>query len=266
MVGQHNNIRTIMQWRINRSVPRFIIIEGAVGSGRLTLSKTIVKLIGTGVISENNSKESVNKIISMANSIIDPTVYIFRDVDDMHVSAKNALLKVVEEPPNKAYFIMTVQDISNLLGTLESRAVHIKMEPYSLNELSQFCIDDKILKYATSIGEVITWKLEDIESAENVVNDCYEALMDCKRSKLLKATTNLRSKIGDSTKLDCSLFMQVFARKLIEMDFLSNCNMDILDVIEKCKKEFKVPSINKKYSIEVMLMNMMEALENADIS
>ena len=42
--------------------------------------------------------------------------------------------------------------------------------------------------------------------------------------------------------------------------------MDILDIVEKCKKEFKVPSINKKYSIEVMLMNMMEALENADIS
>lgn len=266
MVGQHNNIRTIMQWRINRSIPRFIIIDGSVGSGRLTLSKIIVKLIGTGVISENNSKESVNKIISMANSITDPTVYIFRDVDDMHVSAKNALLKVVEEPPNKAYFIMTVQDISNLLGTLESRAVHIKMEPYSLNELSQFCNDDKILKYATNIGEILTWKLEDVESAENVVNDCYEALTACKRSKLLKATTNLRFKAVDNTRLDCTLFMQVFVRKLIEMDFLSNCNMGILNIVEKCKKEFKVPSINKKCSIEVMLMNMMEALENADIS
>ena len=45
MIGQKNNILTLIKWRCSKSVPRFIIISGALGSGRLTLAKIIIKMI-----------------------------------------------------------------------------------------------------------------------------------------------------------------------------------------------------------------------------
>ena len=62
MVGQEKNIDTIIKWRLNRSIPRFIIIEGDRGSGRLTLAKIILDQIkATGIICEN-SKSAVNDV------------------------------------------------------------------------------------------------------------------------------------------------------------------------------------------------------------
>ena len=45
MIGQNKNKELLMQWRMNKSVPRFIIIEGDEGSGRLELAKVIMKLL-----------------------------------------------------------------------------------------------------------------------------------------------------------------------------------------------------------------------------
>ena len=121
MIGQKNNINTLIQWRCNRSTPRFIIISGDEGSGRLTLAKIIIKMINAKGIIMGNSISEVRETIENAYTITEPTFYIFRNSDDMSVSAKNALLKVVEEPPNNAYFIMTVQNIKNMHCTIINR-------------------------------------------------------------------------------------------------------------------------------------------------
>lgn len=266
MVGQKKNLKTVISWRLNKSIPRFIIIEGDEGSGRLTLAKIIMKLLGNGVICENNSKESVKNTIKMSYNITRPTVYIFRNVDDMSVYAKNALLKVVEEPPNRSYFIMTVKDSSNLIGTLWSRAIKLKMEPYSQTDLIRFSQHDEVIKYANTVGQVLTWKNTDVKQAETIVEDCFNALYNKKGSHLLKATSGLRSKVSDETKLDCELFMRVFTRKLPEFECSDSCMTPILDAIEICKKEFKTGSLNKKASIEVMLINILRILKNAEVS
>ena len=51
MIGQKKNIETIINWRLNKSIPRFIIIEGEEGSGRLMLSKILGNIIGNTVLS-----------------------------------------------------------------------------------------------------------------------------------------------------------------------------------------------------------------------
>ena len=55
MIGQKNNINTLIQWRCNKSVPRFIILSGGIGSGKLTLAKVIIKMINAKGIIMGNS-------------------------------------------------------------------------------------------------------------------------------------------------------------------------------------------------------------------
>ena len=122
-----------------------------------------------------NSISEVRETIENAYTITDTTCYIFRNADDMKNEAKNALLKVVEEPPNNAYFIMTVQNIDNMLGTIKSRGTVIKMEPYTREELLSATNDEVLLNYCSNIGQLQIDKA-DIQKAEKCADDVINAL------------------------------------------------------------------------------------------
>ena len=263
MIGQKNNIKTLLKWRCNKSVPRFIIIAGDEGSGRLTFAKAIMKTLhATGII--NDCKiDDVRRTIEYAYEYTAPTVYIFRNADDMSVATKNALLKVVEEPPNNAYFIMTVHNIDNMLGTIRSRGTVIKMEPYTPTELSLVCDDELKLEYCTNIGELqITH--EEVQRTEDCVDDVLKALREKSGTKILKATTQLKAKQTETGKIDCLLFFKVFLKRLYnaQANALIYKSFECLKVIFMCKQELSRNTINKKSSIEGMLIRMLEEIKN----
>lgn len=260
MIGQKNNINTLIQWRCNKSVPRFIIISGAQGSGRLTLAKIIIKMINAKGIIMGNSIAEVRETIENAYTITESTCYIFRDADDMKNEAKNALLKVVEEPPNNAYFIMTVHNIDNMLGTIKSRGTVIKMEPYTIQELQKVTMDETLLRYCNNIGLLNTPK-EKIMQAEKCVDDVLEAFKDKSGTKLLKATTQLKAKKTDEDKVDCLIFMRIFEQKLYDSYGFCSLPLCALKDIFSCRQELQRSSINKKASIESMLIKILETLK-----
>lgn len=263
MIGQKNNINTIIKWRCNKSVPRFIIISGNIGSGRLTLAKIIIKMINAKGIIMRNSIAEVRETIENAYTITEPTCYIFRDADDMKNEAKNALLKVVEEPPNNAYFIMTVHNIDNMLGTIKSRGTVIKMEPYTMQELRFVSEDELKLEYCTNIGELqITH--EEVQRVEDCVDDVLKALEEKSGTRLLKACTQLKAKQTESDKIDCLLFYRVFLKRLYNAQTNAPIykSFGCLKAIFICKQELSRNTINKKSSIEGMLIRMMEEIKN----
>lgn len=260
MIGQKNNINTLIQWRCNKSVPRFIIISGDIGSGRLTLAKVIIKMINAKGIIMGNSIAEVRETIENAYTITDPACYIFRNADDMKNEAKNALLKVVEEPPNSAYFIMTVQNIDNMLGTIRSRGTVIKMDPYTIQDLQKVTMDETLLKYCTNIGLLNTPK-EKILQAEKCVDDVLEAFQSKSGTKLLKATAQLEAKKTDENKVDCLIFMRIFEQKLYDSYGFCSLPLCVIKDICSCRQELQRSSINKKASIESMLIRMLETLK-----
>ncbi len=59
------------------------------------------------------------------------------DADKMNVQAQNALLKVLEEPPENTFFILTATQIPTLLPTILSRCRQIRFFPPSCHEIQQ---------------------------------------------------------------------------------------------------------------------------------
>ena len=261
MIGQENNLDIIKKWRCNKSIPRFIKISGARGSGRLTLSKVIMRMINATGIIMDNSINAVRDTIYNAYTITDTTCYIFRNADDMKNEAKNALLKVVEDPPNKAYFIMTVENIDNMLGTIRSRGTVIRMEPYSIEQLRILCSDEILLEYGSNPGQLQIDKKE-VEIAENCADEIIKALLTKSGTKLLKATTQLSSKKSETDKIDCDLFFRIFQKRLFNtmQSILLEFNPGILS---DCKNQLCRSTINKKASIECLLIKILEDIKNA---
>ena len=262
MLGQKNNINTLIQWRCNKSVPRFIIISGDEGSGRLTLAKIIMQIINAKGIIMSNSINDIRQTIENAYTITDTTCYIFRNADDMSIAAKNALLKVVEEPPNNSYFIMTVQNIDSMIGTIKSRGTVLQMEPYSISDLHKVSKDEELLKYCRNIGQLQIDKSE-IQKAENCVDDVIKAILEKSGTKLLKACTQLRSKQTETEKIDCLLFMRIFEKRIFEIAKTYKMPKKLCSRISECKTELLRNSINRKASIECMLIKILEEFKNA---
>ncbi|MCP4689732.1 MAG: DNA polymerase III subunit delta', partial [Desulfobacterales bacterium] len=68
-------------------------------------------------------------------------VVIISDAQAMNPSAANALLKVLEEPPDRTVFILTTEKASDLLPTVISRCRKIRFPPVSRERLAAWLVE-----------------------------------------------------------------------------------------------------------------------------
>lgn len=84
------------------------------------------------------SAETARAVVSDAsikpNNSTGKKVYIFRDCRDISAVTQNILLKIIEEPPDYAYFIFTAESKTNFLPTIISRCLCFGMSVCSEEE------------------------------------------------------------------------------------------------------------------------------------
>jgi len=68
-------------------------------------------------------------------------IVIISDAQAMNLQAANALLKVLEEPPDRTVLILTALQASDLLPTIVSRCQHIRFSPISREKLKTFLVE-----------------------------------------------------------------------------------------------------------------------------
>ena len=157
--------------------------------------------------------------------------------------AENALLKTLEEPPDKVVLLLTVDALESLLPTIVSRCEVIRLRPAPLREARAYLIQDHSLSEEQAnlvahlsggrIGaairmaaqpELIDQRREDLEAFLNVVTaPHYErfSLAD----KLTKSYQNARQNALDAVGLWLSFWRDVFVTAsgadlpLVNVDF-----------------------------------------------
>ena len=67
-------------------------------------------------------------------------VVIISDAQHMTPEAGNALLKSLEEPPERTIFILTANQVSDLVPTIVSRCQHIRFNPISLKSITSMLV------------------------------------------------------------------------------------------------------------------------------
>jgi len=91
----------------------------------------------------------------------DKKIYIFKDCMNMDERSQNTLLKIIEEPPEYAYFIFTAESKSRFLPTIISRCVSFGVSPCSEEEcrtalsesgINQTDIDNAVECFHGNIG------------------------------------------------------------------------------------------------------------------
>ncbi len=154
------------------------------------------------------SRDTIRSICSdafISPNDCDAKVYIFADCESMEESSQNLMLKLIEEPPDTAYFIFTAVNGSIFLPTILSRVVTIGIPEASENgcrsalsdtgKYSPDMIEDAVKRFHGNIGSCMEY-LAGGELAENVKLCCsiISAIADGDEYGLLKAMHG----IGDS--------------------------------------------------------------------
>ena len=110
---------------------------------------------------------------------------MIEDADKMNAEAGNALLKILEEPPDRTFFILLASDITLLLPTIISRCRHIRFKPVSSCSIkkrliSEHGIDKKTAEVAADSS------CQSMERALRMLNLCEVPEIDwVKRRKWL---------------------------------------------------------------------------------
>lgn len=217
MIGQSSIRDIFIELAAHDNFPRFSLLVGSKGMGKTTLAKEIGRLVSENLVELPDVKiDTIREMIKMAYTVVEPTVYIISDSDDMSVAAKNSLLKVCEEPPNNVYIIMTITSKSNTLETILSRAQTFIMQPYSKNELEEYmnsltdsCNGDLILEVAETVGDVRYLVANNVEEFYDYVEKVVDNIAEVSGANAFKIASRVAVK-SDGEGYDLEMFFRIF--------------------------------------------------------
>lgn len=264
MIGQKENITRINKMIDKGTFPRFSIIVGQKGSGRKTLVREIIapRLSNLDLIVVDTKIDDIRDMIKSAYKIAEPVVYMIADADGMSGSAKNSLLKIVEEPPNNAYFIMTLEDENNTLDTIRSRGSRFRMDNYSFEELSEYLdsnynltINNEILDLCDTIGDVKTLVDMGLEEFLDFVDKVIDNIATTSGANSFRIAEKIALK-GEDDKYDLKLFWRAFISKVMKRARLSKINVIAVNITSNYLSKLRYTGINKQGLFDMWILDI----------
>ena len=249
MIGQKRLKEELNHIWNEGGLPRFMIIAGMKGQGKKTFAKEIAKSLSYNIAEIDTKIDSIRSMIETAYSQTSPIIYLITDADDMSLGAKNSLLKVIEEPPQQAYFIMTLEQTEDMLDTIKSRAYILKMQDYSLEEKQEMI--KELLPNATQEENQILNKLDNYYQIQKVISygakefADYAAKVFVNIYKVQSANSfKLAEKLdlkNDGNGYDLELFWYMFMNIAIGYLF-DSCDSNTWDIADKLDKTLYITS------------------------
>lgn len=275
MIGQQKLISEIDYLITEDKFPRFSILVGKRGSQYEEIARYIVdQFQGADYIQLPDVKvDTVRNMIKQAYSLHHLTFYFIPHADDMSVNAKNALLKVVEEVPNKAHFIMGLEDLSNTLATIESRAITFTIYPLGSSEIIEYArslgVADSELDIYTDIcntpGDVDMLKHYGAKNFHAYAEYVVDNMTQMSGAEVFKLSDKLALK-DEEDKYDLQLFL-----KSIQTILLDRCRLatiadtpqkhteirwSIVYCIGKYLADLRIKGINKSMLMDNMILEV----------
>lgn len=271
MIGQIELKDRLTNFILADTLPVFTIIIGAKGSGRKTLLREILKNTGCRYVESGIKIDEIRELIHNMYKIQSKTYYIISNAGDMSTAAKNALLKLAEEPPHRAHLIMTLEDINNTLDTIRSRAVIFYMNNYTSAEITEYIKcrhgnisdgDIKVIKELCEIpGDVDILLNCGPQSFYDYAQLIIDRVADAPIANALKISEKIALK-DNTGGYDLKLLLKAIAAILLQrakqrgnsVELVKYC--DAYSVTNKYLTQLRIKGINKQMLIDNWIIDM----------
>lgn len=287
MIGQENLKRLVKQQIEDNTFPRFSIFVGDKGSGKRTFINDVIHPLKSDsilYILEDVKVETIRNMIAQAYRSFN-TIFVIPNADDMSQAAKNALLKIVEEPCNNHYFIMTLEDTENTLATIRSRGSIYKMDKYSEDEIKQYITEvmfqefgitdkpeqenkviDLIVDLAVTPGEAQQFWHSNVFEFYKYVKQVIDNINEVSTTNALKIPIKIITKDGEDG-YDLKLFLRMFSKICVDRAIKAATLDSEKEAIKYCLwakktnkfiRELKIKGSNKSMLINNWILTIRE--------
>ena len=174
------------------------------------------------------SIQTVRQVIS--DAYIQPNeaeckVYILADADCMSIPAQNAFLKIMEEPPSYAIFILTASNKSAMLPTVLSRSVVVSLEGVDINEGVGYITNTLDNPDREKVKAIL-------EACNGNIGKALDALQEGKTGELTQTCNKICSALVNENEYElltaCAAFQNDRQAIVSSMDLLKNIFRDSL--------------------------------------
>lgn len=293
VIGHKNIINSIKPLLESNNPPHAYLFAGPSGTGKTTIARIIAKELkaDSSDIMELNiaNTTGIDFIRQLSDSAYicpmmgDNKVFILDEVQQLSKEAQNCILKLLEDSPKYAYFILCTTDPQKLLKPLKDRC-----QFYTLKILSDAEIQSLLLTVANledillspDIMDLLIYKsdgcprkalvsLEQIKNNISNFNVCVNLLADEFESEqdvidLAKAILNKYKKLNDGGNITWVDFMKIYNNITVEPETI---RITLANYFAGCLKNAKNTSDIQKFGnlLELFLSGLTYGTAKAEI-
>lgn len=147
IVGQAKAVGMLAKHLKKGDMPHALLLTGPSGCGKTTLARILRKKLGCSQMDycEMNTADfrgidTVREIrtrMHLAPIGGKSRVWLIDECHKLTGDAQNAILKMLEDPPDHVYFILATTDPHKLLATVKTRTTHIPLQAVPANDLEE---------------------------------------------------------------------------------------------------------------------------------
>lgn len=260
-------VKLILQGLVStRRVANSYIFAGPAQCGKTTLAKSFIQALGITatvdryeLVAERAIKiEQVRELKHYVQYGPHESPYlavIVQNAETMSTDAANSFLKLLEEPPDKVFFILETNSMEQLLPTIRSRSQVVQFDPLLPEHVAQLLA----LKYPDKVDEAAyAAKLAGglLPQAELILNnsDYVRTLTGALDRPLdFVSLTALAEELSKKDKTEVLGYLQIAAQHLRNTDALTKAKI-LLEYIRVLQKQ-----VNLRLTLEVMFMKVSMA-------
>ncbi len=268
VIGHQKQIEQLEHLIETNQIGHAYIFEGISGIGKFTIAKEFAKKISMGnesildgylkIISPENNVIRVEEIRNLKEELmLKPTVAqrkvaIIDNAECMNEQAQNALLKILEEPPEHVTIILITINKEKLLYTIKSRCTIFHFEPLSKEEIEEYFgepVEDELLDYARgSIGAIL--KLRENHDTE-IVQKWIKAFQRVSLLEMMKDCNELKEdKYTKDNLQEILKYLLYFYHR--EMKDKKINTVEAIDIVEETRNH-----IMRNANVDIALDRMM---------
>lgn len=151
VIGQEDAVKQLTALIDKGKVPHALMFTGPSGTGKTTLARVLKKLLGCRDSDYQEINAAESRGIDTIREIIQRMglapmgkcrIWLIDEVHRVTVDAQNAMLKMLEDGPAHAYFILCTTDSSKIIKTVHGRCTEVVLKNLSPSDV------EKVLKRA----------------------------------------------------------------------------------------------------------------------
>ena len=197
-----------------------------------------------GIIPRKESDVVLRKL-SMKAFQSEYKVLVIWMAEKMHVSAANALLKLIEEPPDKTVFLLISENTDQILPTILSRTQLIRTAPVSDDVMRHSLlekypdaveqVEDVVRRAAGNFG--VALQMMEMDEQEHLFFEEFVYLMRKCYGREIAALQKWVDKMAPAGREKLKLFLS-YGLRMIRENFMLNIQHPELSYLSKKEHEF----------------------------